>query len=134
MWRWRSPRKVALAFVAACNARDAAALAGILHPDIVFQDSRGGRLVGAGEVLAALARVNSVAPDLRVEIDKAIERGDVVLLAGRSVTANPDLATDTQWSARVRGGKLVQWEAYGRPSPGSLVRILKAPEDGGDAG
>lgn len=129
MWRSASPTKVALAFVAACNARDTAALATILHPDIVFQDSRGGRLESAQEVLAALARVNALAPDLRVEIDKTIERGDMVMLSGRSITANAALATDTQWCAKVRRGKLVEWEAFGRPSPGSLVRMLKSLDD-----
>jgi ketosteroid isomerase-like protein len=115
---------VALAFVAACNARDGARLAAILHPDVVFQDSRGGRLEGAQEVLAALSRVNDIAPDLRVEIDKTVERGELVLLTGRSITAVAALATDTQWSATVRKGKLVEWQAFGRKSEGSLVGFL----------
>jgi ketosteroid isomerase-like protein len=121
---------VALAFVAACNARDGARLAAILHPDVVFQDSRGGRLEGAQEVLAALSRVNAVAPDLRVEIEKTVQRGELVLLTGRSITAVAALATDTQWSAIVRKGKLVEWLAFGRPSDSSLVGLLRSLDKG----
>lgn len=122
----RSPAKIALAFVEACNARDGAAVAALLDPDIVFQDSRGERLVGAGEVLAAVARVNAVAPDLRVEINKTVARGGLVLMSGRSLTSNPALAVATQWSAKVRNGRLVEWQAYGLPSQGSLVGLLRS--------
>ena len=132
-WRRSTSTKVALAFVAACNARDGVRLAELLHPEVVFQDSRGGRLEGAAEVLAALGRVNAIAPDLRVEIEKTVERGDMVLLTGRSITTNAALSTDTQWRATVRGGKLVEWQAYGRQSESSLVGLLRSLGEGGAA-
>ncbi|QZH75197.1 MAG: nuclear transport factor 2 family protein [Erythrobacter sp.] len=131
-WQRKSPVKVALAFVEACNTRNAEALAAILSPDVVFQDSRGGRIEGREAMLEALARVDSVAPDLRVEIDRSSTRGDSALLTGRSITSNPVLACDTQWRAVVIDGKLVEWQAYGRPSANSLVFMLRAvePDDG----
>ncbi len=122
----RSPTEVALDFVAACNARDSAALANIVADDIVFVDSRGGRIEGREAMLEALAGVNSVAPDLRVVIDRASNLGDNALLTGRSLTENPKLACDTQWRAVVRKGQLVEWQAYGRASQGSLVGLLQA--------
>lgn len=122
----RSPKDVALAFVAACNGRDIDAVAKVLDPAIVFSDSRGQQLEGAAAVLAAVAQVNAVAPDLRVEIDQAVQRGELVLLSGRSLSANPALTVATQWSARVRDGLLVEWQAYGRPADGSLVGLLRS--------
>ena len=124
--RHRSPKEVALAFVAACNARDGAAVAALLDPAIIFSDSRGERLEGRAAVLEAVARVNAVAPDLRVEIDQAVQRGELVLMSGRSLSANPALTVATQWSARVQKGLLVEWQAYGRPADGSLVGLLRA--------
>ncbi len=124
-WQRNSPVKVALAFVQACNTRNAEALAAILAPDVVFQDSRGGRIEGRAAMLEALTRVDAIAPDLRVEIDKSSRRGDTALLTGRSITANPVLSCDTQWRAVVADGKLVEWQAYGRPSESSLVFLLK---------
>ncbi|MXO72039.1 nuclear transport factor 2 family protein [Alteraurantiacibacter buctensis] len=124
--RHRSPKDVALAFVAACNARDIAGVKALLDPAMVFSDSRGERLEGAAAVLEAVARVNAVAPDLRVEIDQAVQRGELVLLSGRSLSANPALTVATQWSARVRKGLLVEWQAFGRPADGSLVGLLRA--------
>lgn len=125
-WRLQSPVKIALAFVDACNARDGEALAGLLDPDVIFQDSRGGRIKGRAAMLQALAQVNAVAPDLRVEIDRSSRRGDTALLTGRSISTHVELACDTQWRAVVRGGRLVEWQAYGRPSEGSLVGLLGA--------
>ena len=123
-WLSKTPTQVARDFVAACNARDAAALARIIHDDVVFIDSRGGRLDGRRAMLEALDRVNDVAPDLRVVIDRASNLGDTALLSGRSLTSNPDLACDTQWRAVVRKDKLVEWQAYGRSSASSLVGLL----------
>ena len=122
----KTPAKVAIAFVEACNARDIDAVARVLDPHIVFSDSRGERLEGAAAVLAAVAQVNAVAPDLRVELDKVVSRGELVLLSGRSLSANPALTVATQWSARVRDGLLVEWQAYGRPADGSLVGLLRS--------
>lgn len=130
-WQRNSPVKVALAFVEACNARDGEALAAILDPDVVFQDSRGGRIEGRAGMLAALARVDSIAPDLRVEIERSSRRGDTALLAGRSITSNPVLACDTQWRAVVQDGRLVEWQAYGRPSESSLVFLLSGLDKDG---
>ena len=129
LWDRHSPIDVARAFVDACNRRDAGAVAALLADDFTFQDSRGNRLEGRDELIEALAHVDAVAPDLRVEIDAAIRRGDTALLTGRSVTTNARLACDTQWRGRVRRGKLVEWEAYGAPSEDSIVGLLGSLQD-----
>ena len=129
LWDRHSPIEVARAFVQACNARDADAVAALVSDDVTFQDSRGSRLHGKHDLLKALAQVNAVAPDLRVEIDSAVRRGDTALLSGRSVTSNTRLICDTQWRGRVRDGKLIEWEAYGAPSEDSLVGLLGSLQD-----
>ena len=126
LWDRQSPIDVARSFVDACNRRDAKAVAAIVSDDFIFQDSRGNCLRGKRELLEALAQVNAVAPDLRVEIDFATRRGDTALLTGRSVTANARLACDTQWRGRAHRGRLLEWEAYGAPSEDSLVGLLGA--------
>ena len=120
----KSPVKLALAFVEACNARDAAALTRLVREDFVFRDSRGGTIHGRRAMLDALAQVNAVAPDLRVQIATASRRGDTALLSGKSITANPDIACDTQWRAVAQDGMLVSWEAFGERADSSLVGLL----------
>ena len=121
-----SPVSEALAFVEACNSRDARALERLLAPEFIFIDSRGGVIEGVPDMLEALRAVRSVAPDLRVEIERYSSRGDTALLSGRSLTKNAELACDTQWRAVVRDGKLIEWQAYGAPSESSLVGLLSA--------
>ena len=121
-----SPVSEALAFVAACNSRDGRALEQLLAPEFTFTDSRGGVIEGVPAMLEALRGVRAVAPDLRVEIERYSARGDTALLSGRSLTENAELACDTQWRAVVRDGRLVEWQAYGAPSEGSLVGLLSA--------
>ncbi|TIX51599.1 nuclear transport factor 2 family protein [Alteraurantiacibacter aquimixticola] len=123
-WHKRPPTEIAQEFVDACNARDTVAMARILADDVVFEDSRGGRIEGRDEMLRALAAVNQVAPDLRVEINRASNLGDTALLAGRSLTSNHTLVCDTQWRAVVRDGKLVEWQAFGHPAESSLVGLI----------
>lgn len=130
-WNRTSPVKLAMAFVEACNARDAAALNLLLDEDFTFEDSRGGTIRGRSEMLAALVAVQSVAPDLRVEIDSAVRRGDSVLLTGRSITSNECLAVDTQWRALIRNGRVIEWQAFGRKSERSLVGLLRTLDNSG---
>lgn len=128
-WDRKSPVALARAFVDACNARDGAAVAKIVSDDFVFQDSRGGRIEGRRAMLEALSHVDRLAPDLRVELDSAVRRGDSALLSGRSICSEPGLACDTQWRGFARDGKLVEWHAYGAASQDSLVGLLGSLKD-----
>lgn len=94
------------------NRRAVDGLASLMSDDHTFIDTAGGRVVGKQACLAAWRGFFDTYPDYRNHFDAIVSRGDVVAVVGRLTCAEPSLAGPAVWTARVRGGEVVEWRVY----------------------
>jgi len=128
-WRAKSPVQTVKAFISAMNGRDFARVEKLLAKDMRLIDNANKELRGAHHCLALLERVAELAPDYRLDVNTIVERGDEILISGNSITASEEMAVSTQWRARVRDGKLQEWQSYSnRLTPSMIATVLKTQE------
>ena len=122
-FRKHPPEAVVQQYIAALNARDARIIADLLAHDCRLVDSAGGWIEGRDNALAATRAFFEFEDEFHIEQEAIALRGDEVLVRGRAKAANPQLASDKLWRARVRDGKLSYWQSYGEDAL-PLARIL----------
>jgi uncharacterized protein (TIGR02246 family) len=96
----------------AINDRDLNRLAARLTDDHRFIDSAGQVVSGREAVTKAWAGFFAAFPDYRNVFDAIEARGDLVLVAGRSICSFPDLHGPALWSARVVGSRIAEWRVH----------------------
>jgi len=110
-----------LAFIDCINRHDAEGVIALCAPAHIFVDSLGNRMSGAASLRAGWAGYFSLFPDYRIEVDHLAAEGDTFLLAGRA--AGTHVASGTAWEipaawrAKVRAGKLIEWQVYADNKP-----------------
>lgn len=124
VWRTRQALRVVDGFIAAVNAHDACAAAQVLHPDITYIDSLGGRIRGREDCSLALERFAHLDDLFTMHIDKKTVTLPEVLLTGFTTARDPRLASKTLWRAEVKDGMLYAWQSFGRGNPPALARML----------
>lgn len=124
IWHTTNPITVVRAYVQALDARDDRALEALIADEFELVDSVGNVIAGKEACLTVLRRLSALAPDYRIEPASMSRRGQVVLVSGKASSADPRLCRDSQWRARVEGGRLLSWEAFAA-HPVSFNEILR---------
>lgn len=124
VWKSRQALRVVDGFIAAVNAHDARSAAQLLHPDVTYIDSAGGRIRGRDDCALALERFAHLDDLFTMHIDKKTVTLPEVLLTGFTTARDPRLASKTLWRAEVRDGMLYAWQSFGRGNPPPLARML----------
>ena len=107
------PRRAVLAFNAAINARDVAALDRLMTEDHALIDSAGRAIAGREEVLGAWRGFFDAYSDYRNIWSHVEPVGGVVIATGRSVcTTEPLLDGPAIWAAKTRGERVSEWRIY----------------------
>ncbi|RIV87681.1 nuclear transport factor 2 family protein [Aurantiacibacter zhengii] len=127
-WLTKSRLQTARAFVEAMNGRDFAQIKNYLADDVRFIDSSGRELQSADKCLELFHRLLATAPDLQIEIGAIAERGNDILISGRSKTSTAELRGASQWRAKVEGGKIIEWQMYSNRLTPSLILLLMKDE------
>ena len=131
---------VALAFVDAINSRQSDQIAELMTADHVFIDTEGSSVRGTRALKEAWRGYYRLFPDYAVKIDRAIDRGDIVILLGSSSGSLSEYAQETLnrpdgspaqdgdfqgsaiWTARIDGDRVSEWRVY--PDTDSVRRDL----------
>jgi ketosteroid isomerase-like protein len=121
-----SAERIARAFAAAINQREAAAIAALTTEDHVLIDSLGARIEGRDAVRAAWEGYLRMVPDYAIQIDEALAIDAVVVLVGTaqgtfsrdgSLPAENRWTTPAAWRAVVRGSRVAEWRVYADNDP-----------------
>ena len=124
-WRKRTtPVDVVKSYVAALNARDAAGMKALLHPECTFVDSQGYSVEGYEDSVAAVDAFLALDDGFKMHVESAVLRGEDILMRGYTEARDPRLATDTLWTARVEDGKVKYWQSFGSPDSPALAHLL----------
>jgi ketosteroid isomerase-like protein len=100
-------------FNRAINARELAALTALMTPDHRFIDSAGSVVSGVRSVTRVWQGFFAGFPDYMNIFSSVVEQPDGgVVVEGRSECSNPQLAGPALWRARVRDGKVAEWQVY----------------------
>lgn len=127
--RAKSPLQTVKAFISAMNARDFARVEKLLADDVRLIDNADKELRGAHHCLALLKRVADLAPDYRLDVTTIVERGDNILISGKSLTKNEEMAGSTQWRARAQNGEMLEWQTYtNRLTPSMIATVLNSQD------
>jgi ketosteroid isomerase-like protein len=121
-----APEVVVRDFVARINRHDPAAIVGLCTVEHRFVDSLGSSLSGHAQLAQAWTGYFSHFPDYRIEIESLMVAGDVVLLSGWASATLAEQPSSSRsrswripaaWRARVRGGRLAEWQVYADNKP-----------------
>jgi uncharacterized protein (TIGR02246 family) len=117
----RSPADVAVAFMAAINARDAHAVAELMHPDHRFIDAEGKLFEGREAMREGWTGYFQLFPDYAVECVCSFANETSVALFGTASGTpvlrgepRPDLAwrCPAAWLAEIRDELVFEWRVY----------------------
>jgi ketosteroid isomerase-like protein len=103
---------IVLRFNSCITARDIDALAALMTDDHRFIDSAGHVVIGKATVLRAWKGFFAAFPDYRNIFDRIDVTDGVVVMAGRSACADMRLDGPALWRARVRDGRVAEWQIY----------------------
>ena len=132
MWgRSRRDKATAERFVAAVNAHDLDALAGLMTDDFAYIDSWREGIVGRDNVLAAVRVLFATDPGFGIEVERKSYREPHVLMSGRITSAQFADKRRAVWRALCDGDRLAEWQSWAEGGPPPMSRML-APDDARD--
>lgn len=120
-WLRKSPVQTVRAFIDAMNTRDFTAVERLLAEDFCIIDNANNELRGARPALELLRRVAELAPDYQLHVSDVVERGEDILISGKSETSSSEMAAATQWRARVKDGQMLEWQSYSNKLTPSMI-------------
>lgn len=126
LWKSQKALRLVNGFVAAVNAHDAQAAGELLHPEVTYIDSLGGRIRGRDDCTLALERFAHLDDLFTMHIEKMTANMPEVLLTGFTTARDPRLASKTLWRAELKDGLLYEWQSFGKGKPPPLARMLMA--------
>jgi ketosteroid isomerase-like protein len=111
--------EVFLAFVAAVNEHDLAALANLMTADHVFIDSLGNQIEGAPAVENGWREYFEMCPDYWIEAADVFVDDAMVLAAGEAggTIDGVEWQTPAAWKAIARDGRVAQWQVFADNAP-----------------
>lgn len=122
------PQTVVDNFIARINARDARGLVALCTPAHVFVDSLGSRLSDRANLERGWAGYFSLFPDYRIEVERMMSEGDLVLLQGWASATYSKTGRfwriPAAWRAVVAGELIAEWQVYADNKP--VYEILGA--------
>jgi ketosteroid isomerase-like protein len=122
MWKSRNA-KAARRFLDALCAGDAATVDALMTEDVVYTDGRGNKLEGFAACSAAARAFHKLEPNYRFDVGQTTVRGDAVLFRGSATADNPTLCGELLVHARLREGRICDWQVYREGAP-ALAKIL----------
>lgn len=126
-WLKRGSSETVEGFIAALNERDFPKVGRLLADDVLIVDNAGKELHGAHTCLELLRLTTDLAPDYRLEVEEMTERGDDILISGHTHSDASEVAGPTQWRARIRDGKIAEWQTYTKTlSPSIITRLMNS--------
>lgn len=125
-----------LAFVAAIQGHDFAALDGLLATEHVLVDAAGVEVRGAVAVLEAWRKYLGWFPDYEMRIERRFEDGERVALfgvasgtfAGATSPARGRWSIPAAWLAETRGGRVTRWQVFADNQPVRAILERAAAE------
>jgi ketosteroid isomerase-like protein len=122
------PQTVVGNFIARINARDARGLVALCTPAHVFVDSLGSRLSDRAHLERGWAGYFSLFPDYRIEVERMMSDGELVLLQGWASATHSKTGRSWRipaaWRAVVAGELIAEWQVYADNKP--VYEILGA--------
>lgn len=125
--RSRRDKATAERFVAAVNAHDPDALAGLMTEDFAYIDSWREGIVGRDNVLAAVQMLFAADPGFGIEVERTSYRQPHVLMSGRITSAQFSDKRRAVWRALCDGDRLAEWQSWAEGGPPPMSRTF-APE------
>jgi len=122
MWRTRKDT-IARRFLDALCSGDAATVDALMTEDVAYIDGRGNKLDGFAACSAAARAFHKLEPNYRFEVAETTVRGDTVLFRGLAQADNPALCGELLVHARLRDGRVCDWQVYRKGAP-ALAKIL----------
>ena len=105
-------KKTALKFNDCINSRDIGGLSSLMTDDHAFIDTADNVFHGKEQCINIWKQFFAAFPDYRNIFTKATERGDAVIIEGRSVCSEKALEGPAIWMAKIREEKVAQWRIY----------------------
>ena len=136
------PLDVVPKFERLINARDPAAIAGLLTTDAVVVDSLGTRVQGREKLRAAWEGYFKMVPDYSISHEEIFSRGNTVAVFGTARgTFSPDgqirkenfWTTPAAWRAWVKDGKITLWQVFADNEPIRAI-MWRTGRGGGEGG
>ncbi len=122
----RKNRKAALTLVKAFNAHQADLVGAAICDDCLFIDSGGDAIDGAAACTAATAKFMEIEPDFAISVTDLTVVADEVLMVGTTTARNELVAKDRMWRAKIRDGKVCEWQSFCEGTPARLAVALGA--------
>lgn len=128
LWgRGRKYKALAARFVAAINAHDADALAGLITDDFTNIDSWREGVIGRDPAIAGARVMFAADPGLRLDVESMSFSDPYVLLRGWVESSLPDVGRRRAvWRARCEDGLIAEWQAWAEGNPPPLNRMYNA--------
>ena len=120
-------KRSARALVEAFNRHDAAAVVASVTADCRFIDSAGGCIEGHDAIRSATLQFMQMEPEFEILLESSSVVEDEVLMRGTTKAADPLVAKDRLWRARIREGLVCEWQSFCDGEAQRLARML-APE------
>jgi 8-oxo-dGTP diphosphatase len=106
------PVEVARGFNDRIGAHDLDGLAALMTDDHAFVDTEGATIEGRSACVEAWRGFFDAFPDYRNVFVRVSRHGAEVVAAGHSLCAEPALAGQALWQARIRAGRVARWQVY----------------------
>ena len=120
----RKNRMAAMRLVNAFNAHEARQVIRAISMDCLFIDSAGDAIEGADALCQAVAAFMEIETDFAIKITDSTVVNDEVLLVGETRAHNPLVAKDRMWRAKIRDGKVCEWQSFCEGTPARLAMAL----------
>ncbi|MXO74484.1 DUF4440 domain-containing protein [Altererythrobacter aerius] len=129
LWgRGRRCKALAARFVAAVNAHDLDAFAGLITDDFTYIDSLREGVVGHAAALEAARTLFDKDPGIFVEVESVSFSDPYVLMRGWAHSADPEFGRRrAAWRARCEDGALAEWQSWAEGGPPHMSRTY-APD------
>ena len=105
-------KAIVLRFNGCITNRDIDALAALMTDDHRFIDPAGHVVAGKASVLKAWKGFFAAFPDYRNVFGQMVVSGGVVVITGHSTCSDKRLDGPALWRARVRDGRVAEWQVY----------------------
>ncbi len=126
LWsRGRKCKALVARFVAAANAHDADAMAGLVTADFAYIDSWREGVTGRDKVIAGARVMFAADPGFRIEVESMSFSDPFVLMRGWVESSLPAVGRRRAvWRARCEDGLIAEWQAWAEGGPPRMSRTF----------
>ena len=107
-----NPKEIVERYNQYINERNLEKLAMLMSEEYVFIDTAGTRIEGKEVGKETWKKFFEQFPDYRNIFETIEERGDSVVVTGRSVCSAKQLNGPALWKAKTKNGKILEWQVF----------------------